>query len=332
MPNIGLLPFNTARYSFMKIDHYKTLSLPNQGPVDLDNCIAIAKYHFEASFEDEANISKFLGAFEKPYPHEGGNGRNYIQVVAEDYLDKGLSVAAIFGHPEDKLTDSPRFIAALFMMLTKFYEHKYIKDLGLVVGAPLKLESYSGMPINDLLSTLCDIYWAPTKSENREVYRKKAGLTEEELDEVMEFMAIGLGLALLRDTKPRKNQSDNGKLVTVNPTGTRAKILIGADNKPQSIILPQAEANTARIISEARALWPVGVKGDEIRLGPIISTLPLPTAEFDKDTRVYLQLQELEDSLDVTCQLIDEIVGKKNVAKYDRQTPSGWLHSLYVSQ
>src|ERR1035437_1695996 len=132
--DIGLLPF--GGHGFQAIDHPKTLGFASQHEVALDPYKELLRYNLGKSFSDESKMEAFLHSMAQEYPYAGGNGRNFTQVLA-GFMSQGIGTAAILGHPEDRLTDSPRFMVNVALNLAEGYGMLYAKDLGLVAGAPL---------------------------------------------------------------------------------------------------------------------------------------------------------------------------------------------------
>lgn len=321
MDDIGVLPFDLAKYPFQSIEHYKSLSIAARVELDTEPYMSMIRLIFDKSFTNEEKIEPFLNAFNQPYP--GGDGRSYLQILVEDYMQRGLSVAGVLGHPEDRLTDSPRFTACLAYNLAASYGTEFAKDIGLVVGGPLKFETYMGIPIDEALTTGFDAYYTMTKSDNTDIYLKQAGLTQEEFEEISSFMNLGMGRQLKSDVRPKKPNEDgtiaHGRIVNLNPTATRADITRDQDGRIESVTLAPVGLNTARLTSGVEAYWPAVVIGDEIKLGPFMPVKKLPRGT-NKELRAYHSLQQVENAMDIVVQLIDQTLRQDGVANYKRQT------------
>ena len=332
MDDIGRLPFNPLEFPFQNINHHKSFSMAAQHDIDPEAYLALMNYNLSRSFSDEHKFQEFINEITKPYPYPGGNGRSFIEVLADDYLRGGLSVAATLGHPEDRLTDSPRFVCGLAYGLGSTYGLEFAKDLGLVAGAPLKFETYKDNSVDTMLTVQSDVYYTATQSKNTEKYRQRAGLSAEELQEIYTFMNLGVGRTIMQDVRPKKPQDDglmpHGKLVVFNPTATRADIVCRPDGQPVSITLPSVQENTARLMASFQAYWPVVVLGDHIKLGPIIPISPLPKHHARPVQNIY-SLQRVEDSMDIVAGLANQILKQDGVAVYKRNTQRGDIYFNY---
>jgi len=324
MKDITAVPFdpNNPRHA---INHYVSPSIASLGQVELEPYIALQEFHLSNSFEDPSKMDKFVASFDQPYPYFGGEGRSYAEVLAEDYLGRGLNVVATLGHPEDRLTDSPRFNAALALSCAKKYGLGYAASFGLVAGIPLKLEQYQGVDVDTIITLTADEYYTATDSDSVDQYMKIADVTPEERDEFYTFINLGFGRVLMRDARPKT--SGNGKLIVMNTTAKRAEIVRNTIQEVVSTKLAQIKPNTARIADAFQAAWPVAVVGDEIRLGPFIPLLGQRPANGNFEGS--FELQRAEDVIGVVTELIDDIYGKPGIASYDRQTPPGIIFEKY---
>jgi hypothetical protein len=302
------------------LGHYRSPSLASLGQLELEPYKKTLHYHLEKSFKNAELMEVFTAAFQEQYPYAGGNGRTYTEVLAEDWLSRGLNVVAVLGHPEDNLTDSPRFTAAAALNLAEIYGLSFAESLAIVAGIPLKLEQYQGHDVDSILTLSADVIYTGTKSDSTEKYRRQAGISEEELDEIYGIMNLGAAKSIMIDAKPKKDES--GKLVTMNPTAARASIKRGAGGQLESTTLASVEAVTARLVDAFQAAWVVAVVGDKIKLGPIIP-LDKPAKKLPAHLRDEYHLQRVEDLMVIDTQLIDILIGKNGAATYNRITPAG---------
>lgn len=322
------------------VDCVKTSTLLPSPELSLEELMQRIEALMTISLEDASKAHEFLNTLHRPYEFNGGQNRSTIKYAVEEYVAQGKSIAPLMVHAGDGLTDVPRFTAMVKYALAGEYGDLYLENVAEVASPTLKFEDYLEIGVPDILATVGDAYWqAPANPVATEIIRIKSGLTEEEVKELFEHIATRGARVLLRDIGKKMSDDERskleipsppGRIVVISPPGSRAEESKDENGKLASLTVKPVSQEAANLVQKFSAIWPVTIFNESIRLGPIIDIRePKPKDNHERESREirdYRSLQNVEDATELNVEQINSIIGKIDVARYERQTRRGKIY------
>lgn len=305
-----------------ELDYHKSSSMMPDAEKSAADIAEMIEGMLAMSFSDQQRARDFINAPHQAYSFEGGNGRTFLQVAIEDFLVRGKSIAALMWHPDDGLTDIPRFTGIQKAAIAREYGADYMSNVGEIASKTLTYETYLGVPVPDLLSLVGNSYFVGPQTKSAEAIRQAAGISKEEFDEMYTYINSGAGRVLLEDI--RRPQDSRGHIIAVSPSGTRAHKQTDNKGQVEQLTTDPVTPTSARLLGHVHAYWPVGIINECIQFGPIIPLVELPKGT-PKEKRTTHSLQQLEDAMELTGQQLDMIIGKR-VSFYPRTTQRGEMY------
>lgn len=305
------------------VNCFKTDTLMPNNDIDLKGIKERIEVMFAFSLEDKTRAPMFLNALNQTYPGDEKN-RSYIQYIVEEYIQKGKNIAATMIHADDGLTDVPRLTAMVKHSLISNYDDEYIEQIGEIASPTLKFEEYKGIAVPELLSLVGETLWLPPGwTENVNIVREQAGLSEEDLEELYSYIIRNGGTVLATDL--RESRKSHGRVTVISPPASRAIIKKNAQGvvtslKPKTIQQPAAD-----MVRRYDAEWPVTIFNECYVFGPIVD---IPKFKNPK-TKAFESMQNVEDAVEINVDQINTIIGRPGVASYSRNTPRGKIYEKH---
>jgi len=267
------------------------------------------------SFEGNAELTAdFFNALDAPYPYEAGNGRTYLEVLDQDYLSQGRSVSVVLGHLDNGLSDVPRTAGLMRAKLLETFGDKYLNKVGEVASKTLTYETIYGLQTPDVLSMFGDVYWVVPNTKSIHDILARSRMKYEEYEEIKNYI----------NPKPMKRIArglHDGHLIVFSANGTRAELLPPVDEMPAQLTMASVDELSSGLISLARALFPIAIVENQIKLGEI-KPIDKDFGGLTRDARRKKLLDQVEGSMEEIADLANSIFESTGSTVVARYTPA----------
>jgi hypothetical protein len=358
-PKNDVLKFNPDEYPDQLLTHYKSVWDISPEIMTQEQRMKMLESLLRDSFKSDDKFEEFLATFQEPFEYDSsGSYRSLIEVLAEDYFDKGESVAILMAHPED-LTDLPRFAGGLQLALFRKYGPKYSDKIGMVLNNSLAFETYDGKPVSTVVGFTAERYWTVPQTESTEQARLEVNIlqflenaqialdraieesndefivgaegeiSEQDLRDLSIYANRGAFVALKHDVLGNKAvKPEAGRTVLVTPYGSRADRKPAKNGRPARMTLKNITEGSSKLVGLFHAAMPAAIVGDRIKVGPIVR-LEKPEASANGNSKAKKAAayendqQNVEDVMDVVAFLLAQIIEGPIEIDQDRTTKPG---------
>jgi hypothetical protein len=316
---IGVLPYDPNLYPEQRIDNHIIEARIRSTRIPSSVFIWGMRRKIISTFADKKKGQAFVNTFNSTPGYEDTESP-LSEVIANEFLDQGRSVAIITDHA-DNLTDIARATAGLSVALATKFGDKYMGDFGILVNKNITRETHKGRKIVSKLSDIAEVHTVMPDTASVEKYRKIASqageeITEEEVGQISKKVTGGSARVIFRRIKNGKDSKADGLIEGIVPTGQGTIKLLDRHKQVKAHTIPAVTNTAANLLCRFDGAIAVSLIGDEYKISPIIPIKEILEGSNDPFANLVLT----ENIMDMLAEQTTEVAGLP--VHYQRSTPT----------